>query len=448
MIGIIIIIFFLIVVIALKKENFNIKTENQIDGSNINVQETYNWPCNGCTTNTSLKPKFKYNLSDNRCAIVAANDYSVSINKLNDINLYKSEPTNDFTSCSTAINTLYSSSKGNYIIIQNTKPFILNSLIIQDRANNIIDSTNFIAYTKEGYYVESLINKYNVQWPSITYLSIDLMSNTEVGRLLINHGNQINADNFVGSEIFVTNNYRSVSFYKKITDSSIDKIIYTQNNTKGMNGPNDNGIYSWPNCTNCTTYNSKLRKKSSYYAAELNNKCYIPIDYVDSNYLNSSVFNTLSSSDINKYFSTCFWPIRYLRISRAPGYGANYIDLCSFELYFKNTFIYDSMVSGICSPQFENYLWTNLQDRNDTTFAHTQNTADAYIELDYGKERESDKVRVYYRYPGYGRALGTLIQAFDSKHNVIFGYTVTTNTYYEYIFAKQMYTDQPLITYK
>jgi hypothetical protein len=81
------------------------------------------------------------------------------------------------------------------------------------------------------------------------------------------------------------------------------------------------------------------------------------------------------------------------------------------------------------------YPWTNLNDGIDGSFSHTDSSADAYFELDYGTTVPMDRVRVIQRTGIPGRILGTQLQVLDSNRNILYRFDLTNASLQVYQFA-------------
>lgn len=76
------------------------------------------------------------------------------------------------------------------------------------------------------------------------------------------------------------------------------------------------------------------------------------------------------------------------------------------------------------TPQYLNYQWINLNDGNTETCCITTNTANAYMELDFGVEgRKTARVRVVHCKQEMGRANGVTLYVMDVTRNIILEYT-------------------------
>lgn len=307
-----IVLLLIILLVLINKESFDILASEQITSKKIDLQETYQWPCNGCATSTSLKPKFKYNLTDNRCLATNVNDYTTLTGKLVDIYNYKIEPNIYFQSCSATSNTMYSSVVGRYIILRNnTRAFTIGSLYLQNKSASTVTSA-FVSYTASSIYVEPVINKTGVVWPTTNYIQIDFGVNTvEIGSIIITHNNKTDATNFTLTDVIVAKDYGPdpenalIVFSTNVTDTSLTKTVYTQDSAKILS-PNTYipvfKQFTWP-CTNCLTYTNTLFKNFKYSVAD--GRCYKPKDYISSSYLTNAINNTLVGADLDLRFASC-----------------------------------------------------------------------------------------------------------------------------------------------
>lgn len=304
---VIIILLLILLLVLTEKDSFLITSNDQITNNKIALQELYQWPCTGCSTSTALKPKFKYNLTDNRCIANAYNDYSNLISKLVDIYNYNTEPGLEFQSCNTTNNTMYSTVKGRYIILENTKLFTMASFMIQASTSSVNKITSVVSYTPVGS-VDTIVNKDNVMWPTTNYILIDLQNDIDLASIKITHKTQIDSSNFVGTKITIAIDTSELGVIKEVStkivnDIGLTKIIYTQSNIKNGSTRSINRAYMWPGCSNCTTSLGLLYKGSNYTLAD--ERCFKLKDYSSIDVLSTTFINALSSITMDQYYLSC-----------------------------------------------------------------------------------------------------------------------------------------------
>lgn len=286
-------------------DSYTINAADIATNVNMSSSETYTWPCDGCTTTTMLKPRFKYNISDNRCLSNKLKDYTTPITTLTNIINYKIEPDpNIFESCSATSNTMYSIANGRYLTMNNSVYFTIGSLKVY--YNSIeISPTNFITYTDEGNYLEpGLLGGI---WPSSKFMQIDFGSNINIDTLVITHNSQADANAFVNTILTIavdTGSFdnASVIFLQAIKNNSLTKVIHTQYSVKTSFNIIIKKAYAWP-CTTCLTYTGKLRRTNEYTVTD--GRCFKAKNYIMPSFLTSAINNTISSYDLNNSFMSC-----------------------------------------------------------------------------------------------------------------------------------------------
>jgi hypothetical protein len=293
MIILLIILTLLIIFSFLKKEKFVIEADTiPTDSTNIipiKIEEQYTWPCTGCDYTI---PKFSYNISDSRC--LKAVSYS---NDINDIISYKINPTSNYESCDSVINTMYSSVFGRYLILANDIKFTINWLSIHNKDTTLLSITNANSYVDNFQYLDPLLNSGNMFSLTSQYIQIDLGSNIEIGFIKIQNNTQIvlsivKDTGSINNGVLVSNTIIPIN--NKIT------IVYTQNNGSGINIDLSRSI-SFP-CTGCLTYSGNLYKGFKY-STDYN--CFVPNNYISSSYLTDILNGYVNQTEINNMFSSC-----------------------------------------------------------------------------------------------------------------------------------------------
>jgi hypothetical protein len=304
----IILLFLIILLLYIKKDSFTIIGDSNNIGQK-DISETYVWPCSGCLNQFGLlKPKFSYTLSDSRCLKNKSNDYTVSSLDVNNIMNYNITPDeNKFISCDSIINTLYSTSVGRFILITNSKPFIINYITIKNKQGVNISAT-FITYNDTGIFAESIINSTIKTDITSSYLLIDLRSNVEIGQLILGHSSLTNASTLIGSNIVILFDYGDFDKGKvvsniTISDIQLNRLIYTQNNDKTNSIISISKSFNWP-CTNCLT-KSGLMYRGFKYTDPITNRCFMPNNYTLKTSLDSYLAGNTKSSFAFQYFNSC-----------------------------------------------------------------------------------------------------------------------------------------------
>lgn len=133
------------------------------------------------------------------------------------------------------------------------------------------------------------------------------------------------------------------------------------------------------------------------------------------------------------------WMVRYLRIQRVDGRD-EFVHVESIELwndgkriYAKNGKVYPEYTTNKTTQLVD---WTMANDDNPVryleakgTFAHTDPTKDAYIELDFGEDVEADTLRLIFRQSfldwNKSRIKGTRFTAKNSNGDVVLTHDIT-----------------------
>lgn len=297
----------ILLILINRTELFTVET-GELMYDPIDVSETYTWPCTDCIKDIYLKPKFKYNLSDNRCLNNMSQDYSTLVSELTDVSNYSKMPTTNFNSCDSRYNTMYGSVSARYLFLTNTIAFTISSISIKSKGSEISYSV-IVTYTPEGSYLEPSILQGAV-WPNSKNMQIDFGSNIDMDTIVITHNTQTAANSFVNTTLNLCNDTGSIDFAPVvfrilITKTDLVKTIYTQNTGKILY-PNTNMLirksFTWP-CTTCLTYTGKLYRGSNYYAAD--GRCFKAKEYIPSSYLTNAISNFMSKSTMDTYFATC-----------------------------------------------------------------------------------------------------------------------------------------------
>jgi hypothetical protein len=75
-------------------------------------------------------------------------------------------------------------------------------------------------------------------------------------------------------------------------------------------------------------------------------------------------------------------------------------------------------VNGITYPTWNNFDWTRLNDGNELVHSISMNVPDAYMELDFGEERPTNRIRVVHH--SASRSNGTTLYLLNGNREVLY----------------------------
>lgn len=336
---IVILIIFLISNNKLYKEFYKVNVHSINSTGTKSIGEIYSYP--SCvtgmmclTSSLKLKPNFKYNLNDNiRCVHNNSTLYNVDKSDLDNLVSFSGEHNVNFITCREDVNTLYSYVSGRYIKllrIDNT-PIKIRHISVYDRINNNL-SLNKTIFVNPTYinssgtiqYSDSILNSGDSVVTSFQtgltkpYIQIDLGNNMNIAYVDIKHNTIEDAKSLNNAYLLILNDnvddnndeFGTVNFMKQISGSLINRRIYTYHlvptSFPAETGPVMNVIetYTYP-CTGCNDINGNLFKNSKYNYP-VATKCFkVKDSNTDKTWLADAVANTISSSNLSKYFQSC-----------------------------------------------------------------------------------------------------------------------------------------------
>lgn len=403
----------------IKCEQFQIHTDAN-SGDNVKyINEIYQIPCIGCLrSDNSLKPGFKYHLSDDRCVENTSNSY-VDGSSLLGMVTYDSDPSMDYHSCESTYNSLYSIVNGRYIrIIRNDNtPIKIKHISVHGRLKSSPSlSTNKFIFVNPIYKnisgiisypdeildsSDSIINTFQTGSKS-PYVHIDLGNNMDIAFIIIKHNNIQDAGSLNGAYILVLEDNDesgedgTLVFHKQIIGTDMERTIYTQN-YKNPNLPVNTtntmkmiNTYTWP-CEGCITSSQHLFKNHKYNVGE---RCVKPLNF-DSYNTDLDNIDTLDSNIIENKFMSCnsqfdtrFLPAfgRFIQFYRTSGDIA--IKFSKITIY--SSFNYDTNVpisAYVHAIKDSNSVFAKALDSDYTTEVSTSDTNEAMIHIDLGTNK-------------------------------------------------------------
>lgn len=414
----IIIIVLLIILIHYKKiEDFTILTDNNPSVIKT-IGESYQYPdCIGCltTTGSKLKPNYLYNIIDDRC--VKNNNQYNNNSELNALINYTGIPSTNFDSCVSNYNSMYSSVKGNYIIIfrRDNIKMKISHISIHERDINLVPFNANIFSTDferklDGtiIYPDSILNSPN---SSITFESgsnsskiiITLDKNYDIGYINIKHINVSDANTLNGAIVAVAtipdsdivSESAQLVFYSIINDDNLDRIIYTYNHLDDLqNGINEKIpiINTWQlPCDICNKPSGELFKYHNYRTID-NIRCYKPLlDTINKTIFNSDIQDTVSFGSCSQVYDTRYMPakgaiIQILRNSTNNlGFKISRIQIYSDYLNTTYDLSNNTSLSALAITYLNNSsLFDNVLDNIESTLLQTTSSMGSKIHINLG----------------------------------------------------------------
>jgi hypothetical protein len=416
-------------------DKFVIKANDLNPGTNISLGESVIYPtCKtiGCISNASkLKPRFMYNVSNDRCLYNNTNSY-IDSTSLDGIITYSIDPsTTNLTSCSSNQNTMYSSITGRFIRITNNNqnPIKISHISVHNKDSTSVSSQKFIfvdpiykdptsgAIMYPSIVLDSLMDINGVITDSAAttfqssngpgYLQIDLGNSSPIGYIQIAHNNTTDAATLVDASLTIYNldstdilkeNAIPV-FSTKISGNITNRIIYVTNNYMGSNNPVQlYKTFNYPSCIGCYDEGNNLYNNYNYTSVD--GRCFKVVgNTVKTTDLNSAI-NKDPTLTLNNYFASCSItedtryspPIgRYIRIQSNQTNAS--VKLTKFEVYSINatpgstpTFVIpvDVHVKPYLSSQTTNYSVLLSQNNTIPVSTDINTTTNSYIQLDLG----------------------------------------------------------------
>lgn len=415
----IIIIIILIIFISHEKiEEFKVSTNDITQGSSKDIGERYRYPgCIGCiTTDRMLKPKFMYDISDNRC--IKNNDQYNNTNDLDSLITYDKLPSYDYISCETNLNSMYSSIRGRYIIIfrKDSIKMRINNISVHERDttkppfNATIFSTN-IEKNPDGTFVypDSVLNA--MESNTLTFESgsnssriiISLDKNYDIGYIRIKHSNTSDAETLNGAVIAIatiadtdtTSESASIVFYTILNTIDTDRIIYTYNHLDALQSGIDQSfpiVNTWEMpCDTCTNSSGTLFK-GHYYKNGI--RCFKPLlDTINKTIFNQDIqpsdivnFNSCSSVFDTRYVPSRGAIIQILRgDSNDTGFRLSRIQIYSDYSNNKYDLTVNSSLSALATTYLNSTsLFDNLTDGTESTMLETTSSRNSKIHINLG----------------------------------------------------------------
>lgn len=397
MILVVAIVLLIIIVYITNKDTYVIRPYTSSDANIKDIGETYDYlNCLGCLSNNNkLIPKFKYNISDNRCFFNNTNNYID--NSLPELTNYNYNSLQNFESCTANYNSLYSSIYGQYIMIFRTDAIKMKMthISIHERDVNLnpliadVYATNLEKIAGEIIFPERILNSLNdnITFESgnnMAYILISLRQPTNIGYINIKHANTTDAATLNGSNVVImnttTDEAATVVFYTMITTIHTDRIVYTYNYLNTMPNyqtlPNyiSSNVFRIYNkwilpCDNCTNSNNDLLMNHYYKLPD--SRCYRPKTLnikktVIETDMSNDIINTNFNSCDNKY-DTRFKPplCKFIHITNTKTTIISKIQLYS-DFSFSN--VNTTNLSALVNTYLNNVsLFENVLDDVDST---------------------------------------------------------------------------------
>lgn len=129
--------------------------------------------------------------------------------------------------------------------------------------------------------------------------------------------------------------------------------------------------------------------------------------------------------------------VRYIRIERADGRD-EFINVARINAYYKNKKY--TAIDGITSPPFPPFDWRNANNEENRSFAHTQASSQAHVQLDFGMNGVPvDKIHIAFRNENTDwnaqRRIGTRLIVQDWQGKGLFSYTFDHSSLNESVFV-------------
>lgn len=323
-VGIIVFIIIILITIKCRRESFTINTDISATGATKAIDENYTYSgCTGCLrySDNKLKPKFSYNISDNRCVKNATVNY-LDESSITNLNIYSDPvPNINLSTCEANYNSMYSSVNGRYIYIYHPLSTVIQFIHISVHArdttvpalsNSIsqIFAVDLAPVNAIYTFPEDTLSSGNsTVFRQPSFMVISLQTNTDIGYINIKHTDSTEASTMDGAKLLVlrdeplrTSDARIV-FSTTLRGSNINRIIYTYNYFDRTSTPDQYKpiINTWMlPCTNCQSKNGNLFKNHQYKMADL--RCFKP--KTDS--VSASIFNsTITQAVMDASFETC-----------------------------------------------------------------------------------------------------------------------------------------------
>lgn len=400
--------------------------QNKPPISHITLGAIYSYPdCKNtdieCVTESGKsKPKFKYNLSNGRCAI-AKNTCADSqcVDSLNNNLLTSSQINRDFDTCISGQQTQYSVLSGRYIRIERVPPttsgFKIHSIDVYNGSNKLnpqytrlfpLSGTNYSKYlTDSDDQTFAMVGnaEYDADGNLIyPFVQLDFNSNIQITRVVLTTDGTLslnntllklidNSENTVYQTNIVVTNGQSRYSYDIIAGADASLSNSTLRN-----------VFNYNSCTTQGCIDEDKHIENQSY--RINNRCYKAKGYLSiSQCLAKANNNTLSGNDMDVCFSSCslvsdtrYDPLsaRFIRIQQLSASGSP-IEL--IQLY-ANTIVNGSelratIVTKHCKGSAgATFKSDNLNTQNGT--AKVTNNQTSYIQIDLGQNVAISSVHI------------------------------------------------------
>ena len=404
-----------------------IPTKEILNGSTkINLVESFTWPsCDDANTNCvnrankQTKPNFRYTFDNdisNRCLIAKGIGTDNILENVRTYNISSTDILNYFNSCSSNLQTQFSSTQGRYIRIRrinNTSdPINISNIVVKNKSGTSLTNPNLKTFVKplktlsaDNYSYGKYLVDSDVSSSTITdtiaipqldpllderYIQIDLGEDKEIGSIEITHGDYTAAQSLNNTELIIINSSGNVTYKNQlpITTTETSRNIMIQNIpiTPGYVF-NNSEIFNWP-CKQqgCITETNNLIKDFRYRIPS-DGRCFKALnDTIPSTTLTGVIDRSI---DYNAYFASCDSTIdtrilsatgRYVRISRTDGKP---IQLSKFEAR-NGTFLppVDIHVKPAIPALLNTYQ--SVLTPNTVSNISTGTASNVYMQLDLG----------------------------------------------------------------
>jgi len=138
--------------------------------------------------------------------------------------------------------------------------------------------------------------------------------------------------------------------------------------------------------------------------------------------------------------------VRHLRVERADGRD-EFINIARINAYYKNKI--HTATNGITFPPYPPFDWRNANNEDNLSFAHTQASSHAHVQLDFGMNGVPvDKIHIAFRQENTDwntqRRIGTRLVVQDWQGKILFSYKFDHSSLNEsvFVYPKQVPSDK------
>lgn len=406
-----------------------INTEQSKTGNDKEVlTEIYTWPCESSDCvgpNQRTKPKFKYNISGNRCLLAKDTGLDNIITNVDNYSLTADEILRHFDSCEAGYSTQFTSITGRYVRIRRTGsttgPISIADFKIKDKSGNVLTNPNLKTYAKPLKTISAgnySYGKYMVDTDPITatvtntisgtpidatldkgYVQIDLGEDKEIGYIEIYHnGNVTDAGTLAtNTELVIVSSSGSIVYRQPVPAAiNAQRIILIQNMPIEPGYVFSNSeIFNYPGCKEqgCLTEDNKLITDFRYNVSE--GRCFKAINDTTMESILINAINKDQSININNYFVSCdpvletrYTPAigRYIRVERTDSREVKLSRLEARDTAQSFITPIDVHVKPAIAAMISNGAYESIKNANVNTDVSTDIGPITYIQLDLGSD--------------------------------------------------------------